>query len=145
MQSQLAYLGGRANPDKSKGKKSGGGGTDDLGGEYQTILEQEYFDFVLFDLFVVAFRAAMTRFDRRTSCGEVTLLAFRERTFFIASAKSSPLLISEGSGVSGTPQWTSASHATWNSFRRTRRNASRAKPFECTHQKRLFDHERKGK
>ncbi|RPD63161.1 ATPase V1 complex subunit C [Lentinus tigrinus ALCF2SS1-7] len=50
LQSQLAYLGGRSNPDKSKGKKSGGGGTDDLGGEYQTILEQEYFDFVLFEI-----------------------------------------------------------------------------------------------
>ncbi|TFK88563.1 ATPase V1 complex subunit C [Polyporus arcularius HHB13444] len=48
LQSHLAYLGGRANPEKSKGKKSSG--TDDLGGEYQTILEQEFFDFVLFEI-----------------------------------------------------------------------------------------------
>ncbi|KAI0757223.1 ATPase V1 complex subunit C [Daedaleopsis nitida] len=48
LQSQLAYLGRRANPDKAKAKS--GGGTEELGGEYQNLLEQEFFDFVLFEI-----------------------------------------------------------------------------------------------
>ncbi|KAH9835754.1 ATPase V1 complex subunit C [Rhodofomes roseus] len=48
LQAQLAYLGRRANPG-SKSKKDGGE-TGDFAGEYQTLMEQEYFDFVLFEV-----------------------------------------------------------------------------------------------
>ncbi|PCH33443.1 ATPase V1 complex subunit C [Wolfiporia cocos MD-104 SS10] len=47
LQAQFAYLGRRANPAKGK---VGGGGAEDFGGEYQALLEQEYFDFVLFEV-----------------------------------------------------------------------------------------------
>lgn len=44
--SHFAYLGRKA----GKGKK-GGGKDDELNtGEYQTLMEQEYFDFVLFEV-----------------------------------------------------------------------------------------------
>lgn len=47
LQAQLAYLGGRANP----GSKTKGGDTaGDFAGEYQSLMEQEYFDFVLFEV-----------------------------------------------------------------------------------------------
>ena len=47
MQTQLAYLGRRANPgSKTKGGDAGG----DFAGEYQALMEQEYFDFVLFEV-----------------------------------------------------------------------------------------------
>ncbi|KAI0359182.1 ATPase V1 complex subunit C [Trametes cingulata] len=48
LQSQFAYLGQRANPDKRK--TAGSGGPEDAVGEYQNLLEQEYFDFVLFEI-----------------------------------------------------------------------------------------------
>ena len=47
LQSQLAYLGRRGS--QPQGKASGTSG-EELGGEYQTLLEQEYFDFVLFEI-----------------------------------------------------------------------------------------------
>ncbi|KAI0768501.1 ATPase V1 complex subunit C [Trametes elegans] len=50
LQSQLSYLGRRANPDKLKGKSGGGTGQDEAVGEYQNLLEQEFFDFVLFEI-----------------------------------------------------------------------------------------------
>jgi V-type H+-transporting ATPase subunit C len=49
LQSQFAYLGRRANPTASKSSKSSGT-TEEFAGEYQGILEQEYFDFVLFEV-----------------------------------------------------------------------------------------------
>ncbi|KAM5538237.1 hypothetical protein V8D89_008124 [Ganoderma adspersum] len=50
MQSQFAYLGRRSNPDKAKAKSGGSSTGDDFGGEYANVLEQEYFDFVLFEI-----------------------------------------------------------------------------------------------
>ncbi|KAH9937487.1 ATPase V1 complex subunit C [Fomitopsis serialis] len=53
LQAQLAYLSRRANPSskgKGKAKGDGGGETGDFAGEYQTLMEQEYFDFVLFEV-----------------------------------------------------------------------------------------------
>ncbi|KAI0735400.1 ATPase V1 complex subunit C [Earliella scabrosa] len=47
LQSQFAYLGRRANPDRAKAKS---GGTEEIGGEYQNLLDQEFFDFVLFEI-----------------------------------------------------------------------------------------------
>ncbi|OBZ78841.1 V-type proton ATPase subunit C 1 [Grifola frondosa] len=49
LQTQFAYLAARANPAQAK-DKPGGGGADEFVGEYQTLLEQEYFDFVLFEV-----------------------------------------------------------------------------------------------
>ncbi|CCM02204.1 uncharacterized protein FIBRA_04284 [Fibroporia radiculosa] len=49
LQMQFAYLSRRSNPSKKSTKASGGAG-DDFVGEYQTLLEQEYFDFVLFEV-----------------------------------------------------------------------------------------------
>ncbi|KAH9853186.1 ATPase V1 complex subunit C [Lenzites betulinus] len=48
LQSQFAYLGQRANPDKLKNKS--GSTTDEAVGEYQNLLEQEFFDFVLYEI-----------------------------------------------------------------------------------------------
>ena len=48
LQSQFAYLGRRSNPDRAKAASGGTG--DDFGGEYANVLEQEYFDFVLFEI-----------------------------------------------------------------------------------------------
>ncbi|KZT74823.1 ATPase, V1 complex, subunit C [Daedalea quercina L-15889] len=52
LQAQLAYLARRAGP-RSRSKNGGGGGGDAAGefaGEYQALMEQEYFDFVLFEV-----------------------------------------------------------------------------------------------
>lgn len=48
LQAQFAYLGRRANPDKLKSQSGGTG--EDAGGEYQNLLEQEFFDFVLYEI-----------------------------------------------------------------------------------------------
>ncbi|KAI0936091.1 hypothetical protein AcV5_004315 [Taiwanofungus camphoratus] len=48
LQTQFAYLGRRANPRTAKTRAGGGG--DEFVGEYQALLEQEYFDFVLFEV-----------------------------------------------------------------------------------------------
>ena len=50
LQSQFAYLGRRANPDKLKSKSGGSGPAEEAVGEYQNLLEQEFFDFVLFEI-----------------------------------------------------------------------------------------------
>ena len=50
LQTQFSYLGRRAGSLKSKGSAKSGGATEDFVGEYQTLLEQEYFDFVLFEV-----------------------------------------------------------------------------------------------
>ncbi|KAL7285688.1 hypothetical protein ACG7TL_000793 [Trametes sanguinea] len=50
LQSQFAYLGRRANPDKLKNKSGGSGAAEEVVGEYQNLLEQEFFDFVLFEI-----------------------------------------------------------------------------------------------
>lgn len=54
LQTQFAYLNRRANPSsansKSKLKSGGNAGGEDFVGEYQALLEQEYFDFVLFEV-----------------------------------------------------------------------------------------------
>ncbi|EJF66508.1 ATPase V1 complex subunit C [Dichomitus squalens] len=50
LQQQFTYLGQRANPDKAKGKSGGSAQGDEFGGEYANLLEQEYFDFVLFEI-----------------------------------------------------------------------------------------------
>ncbi|KAI9057188.1 ATPase V1 complex subunit C [Trametes sanguinea] len=50
LQSQFAYLGRRANPDKLKSKSGGSGAAEEVVGEYQNLLEQEFFDFVLFEI-----------------------------------------------------------------------------------------------
>ncbi|OSX67744.1 hypothetical protein POSPLADRAFT_1127011 [Postia placenta MAD-698-R-SB12] len=54
LQTQFAYLNRRANPSsansKSKLKSGGNTGGEDFVGEYQALLEQEYFDFVLFEV-----------------------------------------------------------------------------------------------
>ncbi|EPT04138.1 ATPase V1 complex subunit C [Fomitopsis schrenkii] len=47
LQAQLAYLAGRANPGS---KTKGGDAAGDFAGEYQALMEQEYFDFVLFEV-----------------------------------------------------------------------------------------------
>jgi len=48
LQQQFAYLSRRSNPSTAnKGKSSA---TEDFVGEYQNVLEQEYFDFVLFEV-----------------------------------------------------------------------------------------------
>ena len=47
LQTQYAYLGRRSNTG-AKGKLQSGG--EEVAGEYQTLLEQEYFDFVLFEI-----------------------------------------------------------------------------------------------
>ncbi|KAH9947644.1 ATPase V1 complex subunit C [Amylocystis lapponica] len=46
LQTHFAYLGRRANPTRTK---TGAGG-EEFVGEYQALLEQEYFDFVLFEV-----------------------------------------------------------------------------------------------
>ncbi|KAI0085626.1 hypothetical protein BDY19DRAFT_430040 [Irpex rosettiformis] len=46
LQSQFEYLGRRSNPNKSKSSKT----TEEFAGEYQNLLEQEFFDFVLFEV-----------------------------------------------------------------------------------------------
>ena len=46
LQSQFAYLGRRGGA--AKGKSSGN--AEEFSGEYATLLEQEYFDFVLFEI-----------------------------------------------------------------------------------------------
>lgn len=43
---QFAYLA----PRSGRSKKQKGGGTDEFIGEYQTVLEQELFDFVLYEV-----------------------------------------------------------------------------------------------
>lgn len=43
---QFAYLA----PRSGRSKKQKGGGTDEFIGEYQTLLEQEFFDFVLYEV-----------------------------------------------------------------------------------------------
>ncbi|THH27026.1 hypothetical protein EUX98_g7171 [Antrodiella citrinella] len=52
LQQQFTYLSRRTNPtaSKSKSKAAASTGGDDVGGEYQTLLEEEYFDFVLFEV-----------------------------------------------------------------------------------------------
>ncbi|KAI0786026.1 ATPase V1 complex subunit C [Abortiporus biennis] len=50
LQEQFAYLSGRSNPSSKASKIKGGTATEEFAGEYQTILEQEYFDFVLFEV-----------------------------------------------------------------------------------------------
>ena len=47
LQAQLAYLGRRANPGS---KTNSGDVAGDIAGEYQALMEQEYFDFVLFEV-----------------------------------------------------------------------------------------------
>ncbi|KAH8100547.1 ATPase V1 complex subunit C [Cristinia sonorae] len=47
LQQQFTYLSRRSNPAASKSKANAAA---DVGGEYQTLLEQEYFDFVLFEV-----------------------------------------------------------------------------------------------
>ncbi|TCD70045.1 Vacuolar ATP synthase subunit C [Steccherinum ochraceum] len=49
LQQQFAYLARRSNPSSGKTKPAAAGG-EEVGGEYQTLLEQEYFDFVLFEV-----------------------------------------------------------------------------------------------
>ncbi|THH02470.1 hypothetical protein EW026_g397 [Hermanssonia centrifuga] len=51
LQSQFGYLARRSNPTsaKEKGKSSTSGG-EEFVGEYQTLLEQEFYDFVLFEV-----------------------------------------------------------------------------------------------
>jgi len=46
LQSQFSYLGARFNKEDT----NDGGGNEDFVGEYQTLLEQEMFDFVLYDI-----------------------------------------------------------------------------------------------
>lgn len=46
LQTQFAHLGRRSNAPVAKGKPQSSG-TDEVAGEYQTLLEQEFFDFVL--------------------------------------------------------------------------------------------------
>jgi len=50
LQQQFTYLSRRSNPAVSKAKPNSSGGGEDVGGEYQSLLEQEYFDFVLFEV-----------------------------------------------------------------------------------------------
>ncbi|KZT06386.1 uncharacterized protein LAESUDRAFT_653691, partial [Laetiporus sulphureus 93-53] len=54
LQQTFAYLARRSNPStatgKGKPKVSSGVGGEDFAGEYQAVLEQEYFDFVLFEV-----------------------------------------------------------------------------------------------
>lgn len=47
--SHFAYLGSKSKNRDDK-KKSGGMGDDDYAGEYQTLMEQELFDYVLFEV-----------------------------------------------------------------------------------------------
>lgn len=47
LQAQFAYLGRRGSQPKDK---ASGASAEEIGGEYQTLLEQEYFDFVLFEI-----------------------------------------------------------------------------------------------
>ena len=47
LQAQLAYLGRRANPGS---KTNSGDVAGDIAGEYQALMEQEYLDFVLFEV-----------------------------------------------------------------------------------------------
>lgn len=53
LQSQFAYLGRRTNAG-DKNTKSGQT-SEEVAGEYQTILEQEFFDFVLFEVPWISF------------------------------------------------------------------------------------------
>ncbi|KAF9073750.1 hypothetical protein BDP27DRAFT_1288618 [Rhodocollybia butyracea] len=47
VQSHLSYLGSNSH---SKSKKSNGGDTEEYIGEYQTLMDQEFFDFVLYEV-----------------------------------------------------------------------------------------------
>ncbi|TFK41400.1 hypothetical protein BDQ12DRAFT_679405 [Crucibulum laeve] len=47
LQAQFSYLAPRSNPQQSKKKKSGG---EEFIGEYQTLMEQEFFDFVVYEV-----------------------------------------------------------------------------------------------
>ena len=47
LQTQFAYLGRRSNTALAKNKPGQGSSTEEVAGEYQTLLEQEFFDFVL--------------------------------------------------------------------------------------------------
>ncbi|PSR71296.1 hypothetical protein PHLCEN_2v12810 [Hermanssonia centrifuga] len=51
LQSQFGYLARRSNPTSAKGKaQSSTSGGEEFVGEYQTLLEQEFYDFVLFEV-----------------------------------------------------------------------------------------------
>jgi len=50
IQAQFSYLGARFGQGGAKGKGNSSGATEDFVGEYQSLLEQEMFDFVLYDL-----------------------------------------------------------------------------------------------
>jgi len=49
LQGQFSYLGRRSNPT-AQGKSGKSSTTEEFAGEYQTLLEQEFFDFVLFEV-----------------------------------------------------------------------------------------------
>lgn len=46
LQSQFAYLQPRSNPNQNKKQ----GGNEDYVGEYSALMDQEFFDFVLFEI-----------------------------------------------------------------------------------------------
>ncbi|KAK7694419.1 hypothetical protein QCA50_001605 [Cerrena zonata] len=50
LQKQFVYLAKRANPSASTASKSKSSNPEEFLGEYQSVLEQEYFDFVLFEV-----------------------------------------------------------------------------------------------
>jgi len=47
LQAQFSYLSPRSNPRTREKKK---GATDEFVGEYQTLMEQEFFDFVVYEV-----------------------------------------------------------------------------------------------
>jgi V-type H+-transporting ATPase subunit C len=55
LQAQFAYLSPKSNAAQSGNKNPGGGGGgggagEDFLGEYQTVLDQEFFDFILYEV-----------------------------------------------------------------------------------------------
>jgi len=47
LQAQFAYLSSKSNAAKQGGK---GASSEDFIGEYQTIMDQEFFDFILYEI-----------------------------------------------------------------------------------------------
>lgn len=50
LQSQFAYLSPRSNPKARRGPAKVNTGGEDFVGEYQNVLDQDFFDFVLYEV-----------------------------------------------------------------------------------------------
>ncbi|KAG2023740.1 V-ATPase subunit C family protein [Coprinopsis cinerea AmutBmut pab1-1] len=50
LQAQFAYLGPRSNPAHKRAPKKSNAPTEDFVGEYQSVLDQEFFDFVMYEV-----------------------------------------------------------------------------------------------